>query len=214
MCGQEDFIEWIYSLKKPLEYLKAVKRVHLSKSMRQKLQDYKNAIGNFDRVLAQECTDCLIKYETYISSNLKSFPNIPASMLITVSMNELVDSKIKIAILNKRELSLIDDFTCIDFVKNDEPENYKNTAVQINDDIRNQWGAINYGLIDISYIEDKQVRLSCELLDFIDQNITNEKETLNEILDDTQSAEYLLSILELLDAMIKGLVKRIDKITN
>lgn len=70
LYGQNAFAEWIVNLKKPLEYLESAKRMYLSKTMRQKLQDYKNAIENFDGVLERECTSCLIKYKHYISSKL------------------------------------------------------------------------------------------------------------------------------------------------
>lgn len=211
---KDNFLNWITDLKKPLEYLEAAKRVYLSKSTRAKLQKYKDVITNFDNTIEQECSSCLIKYKHYIASKLQSFPNLPAAMEILFSMSEVTESKTKVAILTKQDISLIDDFTCIDFIQNDDPENYRNTSITINDNIKNSWGAINYGVMDISDLDNPEDELACILLDFIYENITNEKSTLNAIIDETCSADMLRGIAELLNEMQKDILRTIDKITK
>lgn len=136
----DNFVKWLNTLNKPLEYLNAAKRVYLSQVARKKLQQYKHRIESFDGLLEKECTHCLIEYKQYISDKLENFPNLPPSMLITFSMDKVTYTKTKIAILNKGKLSLLNNFTCIDFVKNDDPDNYKYTAVNINKSIRETWG--------------------------------------------------------------------------
>lgn len=214
ISNQNDFESWMSDLNRPLEYLEAARRVYLSKSMRDKLQQYKNVITRFNETLSQECTNCLIKYRHYISKKLEPFPNLPRSMLILFSMDDVTEYKIKIAILTKQEISLLNNFTRIDFVENDDPDNYRCTSILINDNIRNSWGAINYGVMDISDIGDAEEELACILLDFIDENIKDEKATLNAIIDETSCAENLQMINSLLNKMIKEVIKRIDKITN
>lgn len=214
ISNQNDFESWMSDLNRPLEYLEAARRVYLSKSMRDKLQQYKNVITRFNETLSQECTNCLIKYRHYISKKLEPFPNLPRSMLILFSMDDVTEYKIKIAILTKQEISLLNNFTRIDFVENDDPDNYRCTSILINDNIRNSWGAINYGVMDISDIGDAEEELACILLDFIDENIKDEKATLNAIIDETSCAENLQTINSLLNEMIKEVIKRIDKITN
>lgn len=213
-CAQNTSIELINTLKNPLEYLEAANRVYLSKSMREKLQKYKISIDTFEGKLQQECTSCLIEYKHYISQKLEPFPNLPASMEITFSMDKSTEEKVEIAILTKREISLINNFTCVDFVKNDDTENYRHTAITLNDEIRNTWGAINYGVMDGSDIENTEIELACILLDYMDENITDEKTTLNAIIDKTVSAKTLSQISELLSEMTAELVTVIDKITN
>lgn len=214
ISNQNDFESWMSDLNRPSEYLEAARRVYLSKSMRDKLQQYKNVITRFNETLSQECTNCLIKYRHYISKKLEPFPNLPRSMLILFSMDDVTEYKIKIAILTKQEISLLNNFTRIDFVENDDPDNYRCTSILINDNIRNSWGAINYGVMDISDIGDAEEELACILLDFIDENIKDEKATLNAIIDETSCAENLQTINSLLNEMIKEVIKRIDKITN
>lgn len=68
--------------------------------------------------------------------------------------------------------------------------------------------------MDISDIENTDDELSFILLDFIDENITDETEVLDTIIDSTQSASALLSILDTLNEMVKETVKTIDKITK
>lgn len=215
LYSQSAFLEWLNKIKKPISYLEAAKRLYLSKNTRGKLQSYKTAIEVFEQILENESTNCLIKYKHYISAKLEAFPNVPRSMLITFSMNKATESKTKISILNKQDFSLLWDFTCIDFVENDEPENYGHIPIKISEDIRNTREAINYGVMDISDVENSDIELSCILLDFIDENIKKEEiKVLNEIIDETRSAENLIKIVELLNSMTEDLIKEIDKITN
>lgn len=214
LFSEVNFEKWINTLNEPLKYLEAAKRVYLSKLMRKKLQGYKTSISNFSSVLEQECTNCLIHYKHYVSSKLEHFPNVPQPMLITFSMNKDTDTKTKIAIINKSNLSLINNFSMIDFVRNDDPENYRHTSVSLNKEIRETWGAISYGVMDISDVDDPEAQLSCILLDYIEEKITDEKDVLNKLIDETQSANLLLAIIDLLNDMLKELVKTIDKITT
>lgn len=211
---EHNFEKWISLLGEPLVYLEAAKRVFLTQSMREKLKNYKLTIDTFSTAIEQECTNCLIKYKGYISSKLEQFPNVPTPMLITFSMDKSTNTKVKIAIINKSNLSLINNFSGVDFVKNDDPENYRHTSVTLNEEIRNTWGAINYGVMDISDIEDPEVKLACILLDYIEKNISDEREVLSRIIDETQGADMLRGIIDELNEMLNELVKTIDKITN
>ncbi len=194
--------------------MEAAKRVFLSQSMRKKLQNYKVIVDTFVTVLEQECTNCLIKYKRYISYKLEHFPNVPTPMLITFSMEKGTNVKTKIAIINKSNLSLINNFSEIDFVKNDDPENYRHTSVTLNEEVRNTWGAISYGVMDISDVREPEIELACILLDYIEENVSDEREVLNRIIDETQSANLLREIINELNEMVNELVKNIDKITN
>ena len=214
LFAEHNLKKWISLLGEPLVYLEAAKRVFLTQSMRKKLKNYKLTIDTFSTVIEQECTNCLIKYKGYISSKLEQFPNVPTPMLITFSMDKSTNTKVKIAIINKSNLSLINNFSGVDFVKNDDPENYRHTSVTLNEEIRNTWGAINYGVMDISDIEDPEVELACILLDYIEENISDEREVLSRIIDETQGADMLRGIIDELNEMLNELVKTIDKITN
>lgn len=211
---EQYFEKWLNALGEPLVYLEAAKRVFLSQSMREKLKNYKLIVDTFSTAIEQECTNCLIKYKSYISSKLEHFPNVPAPMLITFSMDKGTDVKVKIAIVNKSNLSLINNFSAIDFIKNDEPENYRHTSITLNKEVRDTWGAINYGIMDISNVGNPEVELACILLDYIEENIYDEREILSRIIDETQGANMLRAIIDELNEMLNELVKNIDKITN
>lgn len=214
LFAEHNFEKWISLLGEPLVYLEAAKRVFLSQSMRKKLKNYKVTIDTFSTAIEQECANCLIKYKGYISSKLGQFPNVPTPMLITFSMDKGTNTKVKIAIINKSNLSLINNFSGVDFVKNDDPENYRHTSVTLNEEIRNTWGAIDCGVMDISDIEDPEVKLACILLDYIEENVYDEREVLSRIIDETQGANMLRGIIDQLNEMLNELVKTIDKITH
>ena len=194
--------------------MKAAKRVFLSSSMREKLKNYSVSVDTFLATIEQESTDSLIKYREYISSILKHFPNVPPAMLITLCMKEVATTKFKISIMNKSDLSLINNLTCVDFVWNDDPENYQCTSITLNEEIRNIWSAINYGVMEISDIEEPEVELACILLDYIAENIPDDREELRGIIDKTQGASMLRDIVDELNEMQNELVRTIDKITN
>lgn len=214
LLAEQNFEKWLGLLREPLVYLDAAKRVFLSPSMREKLKNYKVSVDTFSTAIEQECMNCLIKYKWYISSKLEHFPNVSVPMLITLSMDKDTDTKVKIAIINKSNLSLTNNITSVYFVENDDPENYRYTSVTLNEEIRNTWGAINYGVMDISDIEEPEVKLACILLDYIAENIPDDREELRGIIDETQGASMLREVINELNEMQNELVRTIDKITN
>ena len=214
LLTEHNFEKWIGSLREPLVYLKAAKRVFLSSSMRVKLENYAVSVDTFSTTIEQESMDGLIKYREYISSKLKPFPNVPPAMLITFCMEEVATTKFKISIINKSNLSLINNLTCVDFVRDDDPENYQYTSVTLNEKIRSTWSAIDYGVMNISDVEEPEVELACILLDYIAENIPDDREELRGIIDETQGASMLRDIVDELNEMQNELVRTIDKITN
>lgn len=212
--AENGFEKWVSLLREPLEYLEAAKRVFLSQSMRDKLKNYKINVDTFSVTIEQECRNCLIEYRKYILSKLEHFPDVATPMEISCSMDKVVNAMVKNAIINKSDLSLVDNLTGIDFVMNDDPENYQCISVKLNEEIWNTWGAINCGVMDISDIEEEKVEFACSLLNYIKENTSDEREVLSRIIDETQSASMLKNIINELNEMQYKLVKAIDKITN
>lgn len=203
--------KWINSLEIPLEYFNVAKIMFLPKAVRKKLQSYKEKLNTFEIKLEQECSMVILKYYNYLKTKLKTFPDVLSPMDIYISMCKGFEDKIKIAILNKQDLTLLNDITAIDFVHNDDPDNYRHKSISLSQSNRETQGAINYGVIDISDVADPEVELACILLDFIDENITDEKEQLSKIIDETISAENMRDIFETLNKMIKEIIKIVDK---
>lgn len=75
-------------------------------------------------------------------------------------------------------------------------------------------GDINNQVMTFDDIVENEEKLACILLDFIHDNIKNEKDKLKNILDDTSGAELLINIYEILDEMKNKLIKEIDRITK
>lgn len=212
--GQNDIDKWFEKLKKPVEYLSASKRVYLCKKSRILLEKYKESLYNFEIAINKECETCLIAYKNYIADVLSSFPNVRTSMLILFGMRDVVSIKVKLAIIRKSNLSLIYDFSSIDFVHNDDPDNYQTTTVSLNEEAKSAWGAINCSVMDIGDIEDPEIELACILLDFFSENVLSEKHELERIINRTTGSLLLNQINDDLVNIKKILIKQIDKIAN
>lgn len=206
--------QWYENLKKPVEYLDAAKRVYLSKSSRKLLEKYSEIVNLFEVNLDKEYNKCLIEYKNYLENILMEFSNIAYSMDIIISMDTLTEGKVKLAILNKSEISLLNNITGIDFIHNDDPENCRYTSINLNDKTREIWGAINYGIMSYDDIVENDEELACILLDFINENTKNEKNKLKNIIDDTSGLEELKNIYKILDEMRNKLIQEIDKIAK
>ena len=156
----------------------------------------------------------MLKYKNYLTSKLKDFPNVPATMLITFSMDKRADRRMKKAVLKKKPTALLDCLTSINFVINDDPDNYKYIRVTLNDEARNTWGAIKYGVMDISEVDDSNEELACLLLEYIEENMSDEQEVISQMIDATHCSEMLYEINYKLQQMLKELLRNIDKITR
>lgn len=206
--------KWKHELKKPLEYLNAAKRVFLSKKSRAALQQYKASLDDFEIVMERECCNCLIKYKSYIEKAIINFPNIPDSMFVQFSMSEISTLRLNLAIIKKAPLSLVNDFTVIHFIHNDDPDNYRTTLVYLSEEARTTWGAIDYGVLDISDVDNNDVELACILLDYIAENTTDEKNVLISIIDETTGATLFQKLVDMLNSSRNILIKEIDSISQ
>ena len=208
----QKFEKCINSLSDPLVYLEAAKRVFLPQSMRKKLENYKLSVDTFSTAIEKEYTDCIQKYKNYISSKLENFTTNYIEIMPDIDKN--VNVKVKTAIIKKSNLSLINHLSKIYFITSYGSENDQYMDIPLNKDIRDKRDLIRYGYIDISDIEDSNIELACSLLDYIEKNITDEREVLNQIIDETQSSNLLRFIIEELNGMIDELLKTIDNITK
>lgn len=206
--------KWIYGLKKPLEYLKAAKRVFLSEKSRGVLQKYKACLDNFEIIMEKEFSNCLLKYKNYIEKALIRFPGIPSSMFVQLSMSDTSTLKLKLAIIKRAPLSLVNDFTVVNFIHNDDSDNYRTTEVYLNEESRTTWGTIDYRAIDISDIDNPNVELACILLDYIAKTTSDEKDVLANIIVETTGAVLLRELVEMLENTRNTLIKEIDKIAQ
>ena len=68
--------------------------------------------------------------------------------------------------------------------------------------------------MDICDIDNPEMELSYILLDYIDENTSDEQEVMSQIIDKTQGAKMFREISNQLNEMLDELIKNIDKITN
>jgi len=176
------------------------------------LQKYKACLDDFENIIEKECCNCLIKYKSYIKKAIINFSNIPGSMFVQFSMSDISILKLKLAIIKKVPLSLVNDLTAIHFIHNDDPDNYHTTKVYLNEEAWTTWGAIDCGVIDISDVDNPDVELACILLDYIAETTYDEKDVLTTIIDETTGATLLWELVEMLENTRNILIKEIDKI--
>lgn len=201
-------------MNKIFEYLKASKRLYLSKFLRIKLEEYKKIVEEFNGILEEECIYYINTYIEYINFIFKEYPDSSKYMDINVSLDNAINTKIKISILNKKTLSLVDRITVVDFIKNDEPDNYRHKVVNIDNRIQGIYGAISCGVMDIDEIETNEEKLAFDIYDFIRNNTKNEKLVLQNIINRTKSSEKLSLIICRIEEMLNKTIQEIDKVTK
>lgn len=86
--------------------------------------------------------------------------------------------------------------------------------VTLDDEARNTWGAIKYGVMDISEAYNVNGELACLLLEYIEENMSDEREVISQMIDETHCSETLYEINYKLQQMLKELLRNIDKITR
>jgi hypothetical protein len=209
-----DIQSWFDVLKEPLMFLNTHKGVYLSTSTRNLLKNYESQLEKFELLLEEECNSCLIKYKFFIAKILSKFPNIKSSIDISFSMKKNTKIVLKLALIKKAKISLINQFRSICFVHNDDPDNYDSTNINISEEYRLKWDAINNHCMDYNDITNSEEELACLLLDFIEENVLNEPEALSQIIEETCSADLLRIIADNLEEMHKKLLKEIYKITK
>lgn len=205
---------WETNIKKPLEYSCAKQRVFLSKKTRKYLQTYKDLLLNFQMTVEKESNAMEIKYKHYLVQILSDFTAIPHSFGIQFTMSDSTNLKIRYAITTQKSISLIRNIKSIQFVQNDDPENFKSTVINLNEEVWSTWGAIDYGAIDIDSIDDPNISLACVLLEFLNKYTQNESQVIVKFGEAKKSNNMLANCKMLIDIMIKRIIKEIDSIAH
>ena len=68
--------------------------------------------------------------------------------------------------------------------------------------------------MDISEVDDSNEELACLLLEYIEENMSDEQEVISQMIDATHCSEMLYEINYKLQQMLKELLRNIDKITR
>ena len=139
------------------------------------------------------------------------YPSPPMkTMYITVCM-DINKTKRQRQLLEKRGSSLKNLINSIDFIGNDDPDNYRNYVVKFDEDIRMLSCMKEHGHINDDYIEDHDVYIACHVYDYIAS--IDDKMIVEKIFGDTESKDYLNIIKEQLISIHGELIREIDKLT-
>lgn len=199
-------------LKQPLVYLKAEKRVYLSNKQVTNLERYNELINKTYYELEKDFESTYISYVHWLSTQIYDFPKVPTPMHITMSFSDYGKRQLYFSIIRKCDCSIIGFLRSVDYIKNDDPDNYRSTTINITDHIKESYGAISYGLIDIDDIDNDEEMLGCIFLDYISD--IKDRDILEQIIDNTYSSFNMRAVVDLLQEINKDVIKEIDKITR
>lgn len=204
----------LIALNEPLQYLDANKRVYLDSFIRKRLENYGLNVQEFNNLLEKESEKCVSKYRMYIGDVLERIPDIGGAMGVAFSMSKDTQMRVKRSILTTTQISLLHNITSVEFIDNDEMENYHSRNININQEVIDALGAIECGVWSIEDEDDEEIAMGCKVLKYLEDNAKDEKEKLNNILKETRSADLLRKIIEDLQYMHIELIDEIDKITK
>lgn len=222
ITDSSDFFEtYEASLKKPSEYLKAAKRVYLSSKQRAELDMYANLVDQLIESLASDSHKCMDAYKNHLTHILKKFPGESASDAVSIYFMPKTSDYVKYALITQKEFSLKRKIQNISFYYDTDGPAPFSGDFSLKKDIRSFLSNIDwdiYGIDDIIPPEDKADRVlyhrAYEMLEYLDQNTTDETAFLNHTVINAKSPKLFLSIVDILNLMIADLTKNIDDITS
>lgn len=198
-------------LKKPTEFLKAEKRVFLSKQQRELLKTYDDAVKDFYKTWNDEQKMTSWKYRHWISEKLRDCPSSPVAMDVNVSLS-LKSEDLRADILGNKIHSYKNQVTGATFVIDDDPDNYRDAHFSFDENIKNLCGEMQYGISTLDDITDTGIQHTCEIYDFlwgIDDN-----PILEELRDGLTSNDKLFELVAKTKKLQERLLKDIDKIAS
>ena len=196
-------------LVKPLAYLRAEKRVYLSKNQRDKLEKYEEAVKPLLDNLSAENKELKRKYCLWMAEQLKDSP-YSTGLGIEVSLRG--EESYETDILRKTTPpTMIYSISGITFIQNDEPDNYRTIDVHFD---KNTWyipEQIEQGYATIEDFEDED-RLAGEVAEIL--NRIDDKKKIESLIQETTTNDQLFRAGYIAAEIRNNLIKEIDKITQ
>ena len=210
----KDLKLWLNILNKPLGYLNADKRVYLSKKSRKSLEEYEKLLKNFNDELNKNYKLVMERYDHYIKGLIMKASIRPVADKIEYSMEEGIEDKVKLSILNKTQVTIIRNIKSVDFVTMQDMEYWNIIGISLNDEIRIELEMMK----ESGYIENQNVDIERQtayaILDIIEENYERANIELNRILGSTIMSISNTDIYKNIERMRKKIISEIDKITN
>lgn len=196
----------LQTIQMPCEYFESPLYFYLDKKLQEALKNYQKNVQQFTCHLEEDFRSSLRLYKNSMSSILKQYGLLWKAFEFRWDYS-VVEPKLKVAILNKTQITLTPHCTSIDFFY--DPNDPFPTMISLNSAIRNQWA-------DCTSQSEKNyenlppdVMRSYDLLDLIEKNTLTEKNILENIIQNTSSKEKLSALKEELNAMYKQTEKEL-----
>lgn len=199
-------------IEEPIQYLKAGKRIYLSRSQRDNLQQYISIASVFIEEWYREEKQFRRDYCSWISKQAEDF-YLYTGLNIYVDMTERGNSNgYLFNILDKKAPAFVkQQITGIRFVQNDDPENYRATDINLGEDIWSLFGAIEYGL-ETAEDQEEDTVLSLQLVEFLSQ--IDDSQIVEQLIDSTNIKEKRDTLLNIAKRNRDDLFNYIDKISG
>lgn len=195
----------------PSGYLKAEKRVFLSKKQRTALKEYDDLVHTFYATWNGEQKMVLIKYKHWLGDQMRDCPGTPMAMDVHIGMR-YTENDMKIPVLEKKPESYKYAVTGVTYIINDEPENFRDFSVSFTEEIKTLCGEMDYGISTIDDIDDPEKHIACEVYDFLMR--IDDKPAVEKIMAETKTNDNLFNMAAKAKNLRDSLLKDIDKIAG
>lgn len=205
------FNDFDIKIQTPLDYLKAEKRVFLSKKQRTALKEYDDLVRSFYDTWGEEQKSVLIKYKHWIGDKMRDCPGTPSAMDVHIGMT-YTEKDMKTGVLEKKPESYKNTVTGVTYIINDEPGNFRDFSVSFTEEIKTLFGEIDYGISTIDDICDPEKQIACEVYDFLMR--IDDKPAVEKIMAETKTNDNLFNLAAKAKNLRDSLLKDIDKIAG
>lgn len=195
----------------PSDYLKAEKRVFLSKKQRTTLKEYDDLVHSFYATWDEEQKTVLIKYKCWLGDQMRDCPGTPRAMDVHIGMT-YSENDMKIPVLEKKPESYKNAVTGVAYIINDEPENFRDFSVAFTEEIKTLCGEMDYGISTVDDIDDPEKQIACEVYDYLMG--LDDKPEVERIMAETKTNNNLFSLAAKAKNLRDSLLKDIDKIAG
>lgn len=198
-------------IKAPIDFLKAEKRVYLSKNEKKFLEQYKSKVDTFYRTWQEEQEFVFQEYCQWITEQMHGCSQGTNAIWVRVDMWTKAKDY-SAYVLERNSESIKDDVAGIEFIYNDDPENYRKLLVKFDNTVINFCGAMKCGVSTVDDIDDQETVIACEVYDYFQE--LDDKKVMSELIAETKTNDNLYGLASKAGTLRTCLLTDIDKITG
>ena len=205
------FKDFDIKIQSPSNFLKAEKRVFLSKKQRTAIKEYDDLVRSFYDKWDEEQKSVLIKYKHWLADKMRECPGTPSALDVHIGTT-YAENDMKISVLEKKPESYKNAVTGVTYIINDEPENFRDFPIAFTEEIKTLCGEMGCGISTIDDIDDPEKKIACEVYDFLMR--IDDKPAVEKIMSETKTNDNLLNLAVKAKNLRDSLLKDIDKIAG